>query len=325
MAFRLALIQVKWIEGSSFNHSSTIKLDEMPSEVTFLRMPRSKPKTSAEGQEQLSTSLARMASAPVASRRVPITEIGFAQCRFVVDDRNFPALCCGEPTLGGSWCAQHRALVFVRVAAPNHRKPAQEPPKAPPAPAVAGPNGPAKRPEAQAAAPTAAKRPPPSDTQKLASRAIAVVADKGTPAKPPITVTAKKDGAGAIQRAAQSPKETAKISAKGEGKQGKQAKPAKKPEPSGKSAAAKPSAKKAPPAPTRKGSAARTKVSVKKAAGRKSISAKRPAPAKKAAVSRSAAKRPLSAKKSVATRKSPTARSKAKASAKSSRSKRKTR
>src|SRR5918998_2248251 len=101
----------------------------MSDTVTFASMPRSKPKTSAEGKEQLSSSLARMASTSASGGGIPITEIGFGQCRFVVDDRNFPALCCGEPTLGGSWCAQHRALVFVRVAAPNHRKAAQDAPK----------------------------------------------------------------------------------------------------------------------------------------------------------------------------------------------------
>src|SRR5919112_6029232 len=102
----------------------------MADAVTFASMPRSKPKTIAEGKEQLSSSLARMASAPVAGKGIPITEVGFGQCRFVIDDRSFPAVCCGEPTLGGSWCAQHRALVFVRVAVqPNGRRPAPEPPK----------------------------------------------------------------------------------------------------------------------------------------------------------------------------------------------------
>ena len=111
----------------------------MPGAVTFVSMPRSKPKTSAEGKEQLSSSLARMASAP-GGRGVPITEVGFGQCRFVIDDRSFPAVCCGEPTLGGSWCAQHRALVFVRVAVQaNGRRPVQEPVKEVSAPPVAQP------------------------------------------------------------------------------------------------------------------------------------------------------------------------------------------
>ena len=100
----------------------------MSGAVTFVSMPRSKPKTSAEGKEQLSSSLARMASTAGGGRGVPITEVGFGQCRFVIDDSSFPAVCCGEATLGGSWCAQHRALVFVRVAVQaNGRRPAQPP------------------------------------------------------------------------------------------------------------------------------------------------------------------------------------------------------
>ena len=79
------------------------EVDEMSGAVTFLPMPRSKPKTSAEGKEQLSSSLARMASTSTTGGGIPITEVGFGQCRFVIDDRSFPALCCGEPTLGGSW------------------------------------------------------------------------------------------------------------------------------------------------------------------------------------------------------------------------------
>src|SRR5829696_4664124 len=109
----------------------------MADAVTFTNMPRSKPKTIAEGKEQLSSSLARMASTSASGGGIPITEVGFGQCRFVIDDRTFPAVCCGEPTLGGSWCAQHRALVFVRVAVqPNGRRPlpdASKPPAAEPA------------------------------------------------------------------------------------------------------------------------------------------------------------------------------------------------
>src|SRR5687768_11329355 len=100
----------------------------MADAVTFVSMPRSKPKTSAEGKEQLSSSLARMASTSASGGGIPITEVGFGQCRFVIDDSSFPAVCCGEATLGGSWCAQHRALVFVRVAVQaNGRRPAQPP------------------------------------------------------------------------------------------------------------------------------------------------------------------------------------------------------
>jgi hypothetical protein len=264
----------------------------MSGEATFLRMPRSKPKTSAEGQEQLSHSLARMASAPIAGRRVPITEIGFGQCRFVIDDRSFPALCCGEPTLGGSWCAQHRALVFVRVAAPNHRKAAQEPIKpvaGEPAP-VPAPNGPAK-PDLQAKRPDGAKQPsvtkPPR--QDLGPPG-------GAPAKsaePLQRTTSKKDGAGADKGSGR--KEAGRAPARGNER------PAsiKAPAPAGKSAAAKP-AKKAAKRP-----AAKKPPAKKTAAKAKSSAVKRLAPAKKAAAARKGApaKRATSAKKSAAGRK----------------------
>lgn len=84
-------------------------------------MRRTKPKTKEEGQKQLSKSLARLASKKPSpdpmNKYVPITAIGFGQCRFVVDDTKIPALCCGQPAGTGSWCAEHRRLVFVRV---NH-------------------------------------------------------------------------------------------------------------------------------------------------------------------------------------------------------------
>jgi hypothetical protein len=310
-----------------------MKLDEMPGEVTFLRMPRSKPKTSAEGQEQLSNSLARMASAPAASKRVPITEIGFAQCRFVVDDRSFPALCCGEPTLGGSWCAHHRALVFVRVAAsPNHRKSAQEPAKAPAGTPAPGPNGPERRLAGQAAKPATDKLP--SSEKKAKPQHVGPSAQRGDmPAKgvkPPEEMTAKKDGAGAVQRATPGPKESAKISGKQAAaapvRHGNRPIPAKKPESSRTSAAAKPASKKA--APSAKGKAAKKPASAKKAAAsRKSSATKRPAPPKKAVASRksSAAKRPLPAKKPTAMRKSNAAKQRSSAKKKTAAGKRKTR
>jgi hypothetical protein len=292
----------------------------MASEVTFLRMPRSKPKTSAEGQEQLSNSLARMASAPVASKRVPITEIGFAQCRFVVEDRTFPALCCGEPTLGGSWCAHHRALVFVRVAAPNHRKPAQEPPKALSATAGPGPNASAKRPEGQAAQPT--RESPLSDKQKAKPPHAAPPAQsRPAPAKggkPRVAAPANKasaptpakdSGTQAVQRGAHDGKKGAttalKASAKVEAvpvkKGDRSAAPIKKPEPPRKSAA-KPAPQKAS---SRKAGAAKAPAPAKKAAANKGNAAKRPRPATKTAGPRtsSAAKRPA-AKKVAASRKS---------------------
>jgi len=291
-----------------------MKWNEMSGEVTFLRMPRSKPKTSAEGQEQLSHSLARMAAAPIASKRVPITEIGFGQCRFIIDDRTFPALCCGELTLGGSWCAHHRALVFVRVAAPNHKKSGQELPKASADMPEAAPNGSVKRQEAAAAkpaqnraAPAANQKPKPQPAQPPAQGNIPAKPAKD--AKPPQGMTAKKDITGA-QRDAQGHKGGMKSPAQGEGKQAEaaavkrsgQSVSAKQPEPTRKGTAAKPASKKAET--MRKAGTAKPVAPAKKAeAGRKSSTAgKRPAPAKKAPASRKSntAKRPAPVKKGAA-------------------------
>ena len=39
------------------------------------------------------------------------------QCRFVVSETCSPAIFCGAPTDGGSWCQEHRARVFIRSSA----------------------------------------------------------------------------------------------------------------------------------------------------------------------------------------------------------------
>jgi hypothetical protein len=47
--------------------------------------------------------------------RVPFTETGFSQCRFIVDESQWPVLCCGEPTVAGkSWCSAHWKIVYVK-------------------------------------------------------------------------------------------------------------------------------------------------------------------------------------------------------------------
>jgi hypothetical protein len=73
-----------------------------------MRAPQSKPKTRNEGERQLATSLARLAEAGP-ERSVPLTELGEAKCRFIIDDGTVPALCCGCPTpRGSSWCEHHK-------------------------------------------------------------------------------------------------------------------------------------------------------------------------------------------------------------------------
>lgn len=292
----------------------------MSDTVTFSRMTRSKPKTSAEGQEQLSSSLARMALAPVASKRVPITEIGFSQCRFIVDDRTFPALCCGEPTLGGSWCAQHRALVFVRVAAPsNHRKLAPEPVKAlagAPAPGPVSREQPPKPVVNQAVKAGSQPSSPPQGVLKPKPDATVPAARKqgkpDAPAKQPAATAASKGKTAADQRAAikvearttakgtEKPSPAASTKAKDKADSAKKAeatrKPtlAKSPVPAKKAAAASPrrAAKKAAPA--------------RKASSRKSSAGKRLPPAAATPSRKSAAKRP--AAKTVSSRKSSAAK-----------------
>lgn len=43
---------------------------------------------------------------------VELINAGFGQCRFIVSDGSQPAMCCGAPTNGGSWCKGHRAIVY---------------------------------------------------------------------------------------------------------------------------------------------------------------------------------------------------------------------
>ena len=38
------------------------------------------------------------------------------QCRFILRDGKPPVRYCGAPTIsGGSWCAEHRRIVYVRA------------------------------------------------------------------------------------------------------------------------------------------------------------------------------------------------------------------
>ena len=43
---------------------------------------------------------------------VELIKAGFAQCRYIVSEGSQPAICCGAPTDGGSWCKWHRQIVF---------------------------------------------------------------------------------------------------------------------------------------------------------------------------------------------------------------------
>ena len=52
---------------------------------------------------------------------VPLLALRPRQCRYVIGDRVVPAIFCGEPTIGGSWCSAHRQLVYTR-SLPAERK-----------------------------------------------------------------------------------------------------------------------------------------------------------------------------------------------------------
>ena len=49
---------------------------------------------------------------PSSKHAVPLTQAGFAQCRFIISNTSAPAICCGAPTDGGSWCEWHRHIVY---------------------------------------------------------------------------------------------------------------------------------------------------------------------------------------------------------------------
>jgi hypothetical protein len=49
---------------------------------------------------------------PSPKHAVELIKAGFAQCRYIVSDSSEPALCCGAPTDGGSWCDWHRHIVY---------------------------------------------------------------------------------------------------------------------------------------------------------------------------------------------------------------------
>jgi hypothetical protein len=42
---------------------------------------------------------------------IPFDDIRAFQCRWITSQR--PALFCGHPTVAGSWCPTHRAIVFI--------------------------------------------------------------------------------------------------------------------------------------------------------------------------------------------------------------------
>ncbi len=67
-------------------------------------------------------------STPLRKNGTTLLKVGLRQCRYIISETYSPAICCGAPTAGGSWCDEHRARVLVRVpvrpsSQPNQRQP----------------------------------------------------------------------------------------------------------------------------------------------------------------------------------------------------------
>ena len=58
------------------------------------------------------TVISRDAQPPSQKHAVELIRAGFAQCRYIVSEESQPAMCCGAPTDGGSWCDWHRDIVY---------------------------------------------------------------------------------------------------------------------------------------------------------------------------------------------------------------------
>jgi hypothetical protein len=53
-------------------------------------------------------------AAPSPQHRTRLLKLHAKQCRFIVSEEVWDAICCGAPTAeGSSWCAWHRRLVYV--------------------------------------------------------------------------------------------------------------------------------------------------------------------------------------------------------------------
>ena len=77
--------------------------------------------TIANASELTTTSMSLKRKGPT------LLKVGFRQCRYIISETYSPAICCGAPTNGGSWCDEHRARVLVRSSVrplrPEQRQP----------------------------------------------------------------------------------------------------------------------------------------------------------------------------------------------------------
>jgi hypothetical protein len=64
-------------------------------------------------------------SLPLKRKGTTLLKAGFRQCRYIISETYSPAICCGAPTNGSSWCEEHRARVLVRVPLRTSSQPEQ--------------------------------------------------------------------------------------------------------------------------------------------------------------------------------------------------------
>ena len=86
------------------------------------------PVTSAlEAGTLLDVEPSRMLPAQLPRKGTMLLKVGSSQCRYIISEPYPPAICCGAPTKGGSWCEEHRARVLVRVPVKASSRPTQKP------------------------------------------------------------------------------------------------------------------------------------------------------------------------------------------------------
>jgi hypothetical protein len=76
---------------------------------------KTQPKSRAEGARQLARLLDEISSYSASDvPGVSIIDVGSGQCRFIIDDGAFPAICCGaRARCPSSWCDRHAEIVFT--------------------------------------------------------------------------------------------------------------------------------------------------------------------------------------------------------------------
>jgi GcrA cell cycle regulator len=151
---RIELLKKRWAEGAT---ATEIEAEMAGSGITRSavlgkarrmklaeRVPRAHPNSVRKTRDRRRTQVAAPPTTTPKPKELPkpvetpapipaptteptsLVELTSQQCRYVVDDSRVPALCCGAPTIGGSWCAFHTRIVFtpaaLRQRAPSTRR-----------------------------------------------------------------------------------------------------------------------------------------------------------------------------------------------------------